>query len=266
MPQDILITAPNLERASKPSSSRVVRGRAKPSSSRQPGRGQPHGPRFARCRDDPALRRRASRRRARGERARRDRARHRRHVAARRPRGYGQAIGVEAMALGIERARRHGAVSWRLAQLAPPRAHRPLGRAVPGAGLVSLHFVNVVSRPIVAPWGGRDARFGTNPVCIGIPRAGQRAVRARLRDQPHRPGQDTRRAQPAASRSRPARSSTTAASPTTTPRYTVIPPFGAILPFGEHKGYGLAVAAELLGGALAACDGRTLPTKASGAS
>ena len=40
--------------------------------------------------------------------------------------------------------------------------------------------------------------------------------------------------------------------PTTNPRFTVIPPYGAILPFGEHKGYGLAVAAELLGGALAA--------------
>ena len=30
-------------------------------------------------------------------------------------------------------------------------------------GLVSLHFVNVVSRPIVAPFGGARAGFGTNP-------------------------------------------------------------------------------------------------------
>jgi uncharacterized oxidoreductase len=37
---------------------------------------------------------------------------------------------------------------------------------------------------------------------------------------------------------------------TTDPRYTVVPPFGAILTFGEHKGYGLAMIAELLGGAL----------------
>ena len=36
------------------------------------------------------------------------------------------------------------------------------------------------------------------------------------------------------------------------PRYTVVEPYGALLTFGAHKGYGLAVVCELLGGALAA--------------
>ena len=40
--------------------------------------------------------------------------------------------------------------------------------------------------------------------------------------------------------------------PTREPRYAVNPPFGALLAFGEHKGYGLALLCELLGGALAA--------------
>src|SRR3989442_267688 len=39
-------------------------------------------------------------------------------------------------------------------------------------------------------------------------------------------------------------------NPTEDPRYAVVPPFGAMLPFGEHKGYGMALACELLGGAL----------------
>jgi hydroxycarboxylate dehydrogenase B len=39
--------------------------------------------------------------------------------------------------------------------------------------------------------------------------------------------------------------------PTTDPRYAVVPPFGALLAFGEHKGYGMALMCELLGGALA---------------
>jgi uncharacterized oxidoreductase len=40
--------------------------------------------------------------------------------------------------------------------------------------------------------------------------------------------------------------------PTREPRYTVVPPFGALLTFGGHKGSGLAMMCELLGGALAA--------------
>jgi hydroxycarboxylate dehydrogenase B len=38
---------------------------------------------------------------------------------------------------------------------------------------VALHFVNVKSRPVVAPWGGADGRYGTNPCCIGVPIQGQ---------------------------------------------------------------------------------------------
>ncbi|MEO8835630.1 MAG: Ldh family oxidoreductase, partial [Caldimonas sp.] len=40
-------------------------------------------------------------------------------------------------------------------------------------------------------------------------------------------------------------------NPSTNPRYTVVEPIGALLPFGEHKGAGLALICELLGGALA---------------
>jgi hydroxycarboxylate dehydrogenase B len=39
-------------------------------------------------------------------------------------------------------------------------------------------------------------------------------------------------------------------NPTSDPRYGVIEPFGALRTFGLHKGYGLALACELLAGAL----------------
>ena len=84
-------------------------------------------------------------------------------------RGYGQVVGVQAMELAMERARTHGSCIMTLRD-----AHH-LGRIghfaemAVAQGLVALHFVNVLSRAVVAPWGGADGRFGTNPCCIGIP-------------------------------------------------------------------------------------------------
>ncbi|WP_287066956.1 malate/lactate/ureidoglycolate dehydrogenase, partial [Ramlibacter sp.] len=120
-------------------------------------------------------------------------------------------------------------------------------------GLVSLHFVNVLSRAVVAPWGGTDGRFGTNPCCIGVPLAGQppfvldfatsRVAQGKMRVA-HNEG---RAVEPGLLIDEHGR-------PTTDPGVVVVPQsnglLGALLPFGEHKGYGLAVACELLGGAL----------------
>src|SRR5688500_3977659 len=83
--------------------------------------------------------------------------------------GYGQSIGLQATRLAIERAKKHG-----VAIVALGNSHH-LGRIghwaeMPVAeGFVSIHFVNVQSFARVAPFAGADRRFGTNPVCIGIP-------------------------------------------------------------------------------------------------
>lgn len=39
-------------------------------------------------------------------------------------------------------------------------------------GCVSFHFVNTLSMPRVAPWGGREGRLSTNPLAWGMPIAG----------------------------------------------------------------------------------------------
>jgi uncharacterized oxidoreductase len=163
--------------------------------------------------------------------------------------GYGQVIGREAMAFGIERAAKHGTCVVALGN-----SHH-LGRIghwaeqCLEAGLVSLHFVNVISRPIVAPWGGRDARFGTNPVCVGIPRANGEPFLLDFATSRIAQGK-TRVAHNQGKTLDPGIVIDDKGDPTTNPRYSVIPPFGAIMPFGEHKGSGLALACELLGGAL----------------
>ena len=168
-------------------------------------------------------------------------------------RGYGQVVGEQAMALGTARARESGSCVMALGN-----AHH-LGRIghfaemATAQGLVSIHFVNVQSRPVVAPWGGADGRYGTNPCCIGVPLKGRppfvldfatsRVAQGKMRVA-HNEGR----------RVEPGYLIDEAGHPTTDPGVVVVPQakglFGALMAFGEHKGYGLAVACELLGGAL----------------
>jgi uncharacterized oxidoreductase len=164
---------------------------------------------------------------------------------------FGQVVGREAMTLGIERARQHGSCIVALGN-----AHH-LGRIgewaemAVAAGLVSMHFVNVISRPIVAPWGGRDARLGTNPFAVGIPVEGGEPFVLDLATSVIAQGK-TRVAHNKGVPLPPGQMLDDHGRATTDPAYGVVPPLGALLPFGEHKGFGLSLACELLGGALAA--------------
>lgn len=165
--------------------------------------------------------------------------------------GFGQVIGVQAMALGIDRARQHGSCIVALGN-----SHH-LGRIgawaeqAAAAGLVSMHFVNVISRGIVAPHGGADARFGTNPFCAGVPLAGREPVILDFATSMIAQGK-TRVAMNKGELVAPGCLIDDHGRPTQEPRFTVVPPFGALLTFGGHKGFGLALMCELLGGALAA--------------
>ena len=164
--------------------------------------------------------------------------------------GFGQVIGVQAMDLGIVRAHQHGSCIVALGN-----SHH-LGRIgawaeqAAAAGLVSLHFVNVISRGIVAPYGGADARFGTNPFCAGVPLPGRPPVILDFATSVIAQGK-TRVAHNKGEAVEPGYLIDDQGKATTNPRYAVVPPFGALLTFGEHKGYGLALMCELLGGALA---------------
>ena len=71
-------------------------------------------------------------------------------------RGYGQVVGEQAMALGIARAKSHGSCIMALAESHHLGRIGHFAEMAVAEGLVSLHFVNVLSRPVVAPWGGGD--------------------------------------------------------------------------------------------------------------
>jgi LDH2 family malate/lactate/ureidoglycolate dehydrogenase len=166
----------------------------------------------------------------------------------------GSGFGAPIARSGIERAV-IGAGRFGIALLALRNVHH-LGRVgafaelAAGLGRASLHFCNVVGRePVVVPAGGTAARFVTNPLAIGIPRASHfpvvldmatsgialnKARVAHLRGEPVEPGYLI----DAEGRA------------TTDPGVLFSEPRGALLPFGSHKGSGLAVVGELLAGAL----------------
>jgi uncharacterized oxidoreductase len=126
------------------------------------------------------------------------------------------------------------------------------GEQCAAAGMVSTHYVNVVGAgPAVAPFGGREPRMLTNPYCCAIPRPGGEPIVldfatsavaigklrvAFLKEEPApegvlvdpsgRPTTDTRSFFTGEARS-------------------------ILLPFGLHKGGGMQIVCELLGGALA---------------
>ncbi len=164
--------------------------------------------------------------------------------------GFGQVIGHEAMTLGIARALQHGSCIVALANAHHLCRIGAWAEMAVAAGLVSMHFVNVIARPIVAPWGGRDARFGTNPFAVGIPVPGREPVILDLATSVVAQGK-TRVAHNKGERLPPGQLLDDAGEPTTDPKFGVVEPRGALLTFGEHKGFGLALVCELLGGALA---------------
>jgi uncharacterized oxidoreductase len=164
--------------------------------------------------------------------------------------GAGQVMGREALELAVPRARAAGS-----AILALRNSHH-LGRIghwaemCAEAGLVSVHFVNVVSEPLVAVHGGKAARLGTNPFTAGFPDpAGGDLILVDFATSTLAMGKV--RVAMEQGKTVPVGALLDAAGlPTTDPAAMFGRPIGALLPFGQHKGGGLALACELLGAAL----------------
>jgi uncharacterized oxidoreductase len=166
--------------------------------------------------------------------------------------GYGHVAAREVTAWGIARAKDKGAAIASLRNAYHVARVGTYAEQACAAGLISILFVNVVAGGLqkVAPFAGADARLHTNPVCIGIP-AGEALLPFVL---------DFATSQIAMGKVRVAYNEGRKLGPgalidssgasTGDPAVIFEEPFGAILPFGEHKGSGLALACELIGGAL----------------
>ncbi len=166
--------------------------------------------------------------------------------------GFGAVIGAFAMDEAMARVGSSGA------QIVAIRNSHHLGRIGSWAerclenDLVSIHFVNAHGHPpLVAPHGGLEARLGTNPFCAAVPATDR-----------HPPFVlDFATSRIAFGKVGVAYDKNEALSegmmidrqgrPTTDPA-TMIPDAtgGALLPLGDHKGFGLGLLCDLLGGAL----------------
>jgi len=114
------------------------------------------------------------------------------------------------------------------------------------AGLIGLALCNV--GPAVVPFGGREARMGTNPMAWGAPRgAGQDPLVLDFATSVFAEGK-VRLARAKGQQLPPGVILDRDGHPTTEPADFY--DGGALLPFGAYKGYGLSVMIELVGGAL----------------
>ena len=173
-------------------------------------------------------------------------------------RGLGQSVTHQAMELAIARARQHGVCVMGL------RNSHHLGRVghwaeqAIAAGLVSIHFTNANSIHVVAPHGGAQARFVTNPFTVGIPRTGRDPLLLDFATSAIAHG----KARVAYNKKVPVPAGSLIDSegrPTTDPAVVFESPAGALLTFAGHKGYALAMVCEMLGAALTGGD-TSVPT------
>ncbi len=165
--------------------------------------------------------------------------------------GYGQVVAGETMEIGIARAREHGVVVLALRNSHHIGRVGAWGEMCAEAGFVSMHYVNAFGHePLVAPFRGAEARFATNPYCCALPATANRPMFLL----------DMATAKVALGKVRVAKNKgepmaedtliDAEGRPTTDPNVMFGEPIGALLPIGAHKGYGLALVCELLGGAL----------------
>lgn len=174
-------------------------------------------------------------------------------------RGFGQSVGRRFVADIVA-----GGADSGIAVFALRRVHHlgrigDYGERFAKAGFASVMFVNTVSRPIVAPFGGREARMGTNPVCITIPRVDHAPIVLDFATSAIAVG----KCRVALERGLQIPAGTALDStgrPTTDPRALYASPQGALMAMGGYKGSGMNLICELLSacvGGLTMADARS---------
>ncbi len=187
--------------------------------------------------------------------------------------GYGQTVGPQAVAIGIEKCKAAGLAAITLRNSGHIGRIGDWAEMAAAEGLVSIHFVNAAGSILVAPHGGVDRRLSTAPYCVGIPRIGKPPIVLDFATSLVAEGKVL-----VASRGGKKLPKGALISPegelSEDPSQLYGPyeaegardhaqGHGAIRAFGDHKGSGLALVCELLGGALSGNGATSSPRKFS---
>ena len=165
--------------------------------------------------------------------------------------GFGQRTGKEAMAAAIERAKSMGVCMMTLARSHHLGRIGTYGEQAASAGMVSIHFVNINDHtPSVAPFCGSAARFGTNPVCIAMPKTPQNEPFLLDFATSMVAVGKTRVAYLAGKKLDEEVMLDAQGIPTDNPAVMFEEPKGALRPIAKHKGGGMVMACEFLAGIL----------------
>lgn len=174
--------------------------------------------------------------------------------------GWGQPAAVQAVHHAIDLAQQFGIAAVTITRCNHVGRLGEYVELIARAGLIGMALCNI--GPAVAPFGGRKRLLGTNPMAYAVPRAkGANPVLV-----------DFATAGTAEGKLQVARAKGEKVSPGLILDKHGLPSQdpeafyddGVLLPFGGHKGYGLSVMIDLLGGALSGMAPASLPEYGGG--
>jgi uncharacterized oxidoreductase len=174
--------------------------------------------------------------------------------------GFGQTVAPRAVEIGIEKCKQMGLAAVALRNSGHVGRIGDWADMAAQAGLISIHFVNAAGSVIVAPFGSVERRFSTAPYCVGVPLPGRPPLILDFATSVVAEGKVL-----VASQGGKAIPPDALIGPDGTPsddprllygdyiasgRRDIRQGQGALRAFGDHKGSGLAIMCEILGGAL----------------
>ena len=184
--------------------------------------------------------------------------------------GYGQTVTPVAVRLGIAKCKKAGLAAIALRNAGHIGRVGDWAEMAAAEGLVSVHFVNAAGSLLVAPFGGVEKRLSTAPYCVGIPRKDQDPIVLDFATSIVAEGKCLVASR--GGKKLPKGALIDSDGSLSEDPHVLYGPYapdgprdhskgsGAIRAFGEHKGSGLAVICELLGGALTG-NGATAPNR-----